>query len=270
MDRRISKSGRGNLEGDAAIEGANAHEAPAIPVRKAAGRQPPHLARAVQQQVDEMAEFVLDRLALQETAKMIVDDSAGRCARSCSLKGQGIVVPRDRGGRSRPHELFSCQNYNTRAEVVALQGAVGDRLQEKCVFPPRPRNAIKEEAVEARTALAACSRGGHRTRRGKGHSGWRGGILHEGREGVTAVEAAEPTTTWGELGRPIPGQRLWVHVVALRAGGWDLDVGFGWRSGARFSSACSRRRALQGRVALRATMISTFRTFAFVLLSKDR
>ena len=146
---------RRHFQRDAAIE-ARAH---ARLERFQFGRRPVgrdhHLLGAVEQHVDQVAELVLDRLALQELH--VVDDQQVDVAQLL-LQRQRIVVA-DRGGEA-PHEIFGRQIDDARLRVL-LQRFRRDRLQQ--VRLAEPDRGMQEERVEARhrdcsaTARAAAS-----------------------------------------------------------------------------------------------------------------
>ena len=90
-----------------------------------------------------MAEFVLDRLALQELH--VVDDQQVDVAQLL-LERQRVVVA-DRGGEA-PHEIFGGQIDDARTLWILLQRFGGDRLQEMRLA--EPDRGMQEQRIEAR------------------------------------------------------------------------------------------------------------------------
>ena len=134
--------GRRHFQRDAAIE-ARAH---ARLERFQLGRRPVgrhhHLLGAVEQHVDQMAELVLDRLALQELH--VVDDQQVDVAQLL-LQRQRVVVA-DRGGEA-PHEVFRSQIDDARLRVL-LERFRGDGLQQ--VRLAEADGGVQEQRIEPR------------------------------------------------------------------------------------------------------------------------
>ncbi len=105
--------GRRHFERNAAIE-ARAHaRLQQFQLRRRPVGGNHHLLGAVEQHVDQMAEFMLDRLALQELH--VVDDQQVDVAQ-LFLQRQRVVVA-DRGGEA-PHEIFGRQIDDARLRIL--------------------------------------------------------------------------------------------------------------------------------------------------------
>ena len=134
--------GRRHFQRDAAIE-ARAH---ARLEQFQFGRRPVgrhhHLLGAVEQHVDQVAELVLDGLALQELH--VVDDQQVDVAQ-LFFQRQRVVVA-DRGGEA-PHEIFRGQVDDARLRVL-LEQFRGDGLQQMRLA--EPDRGMQEERIEAR------------------------------------------------------------------------------------------------------------------------
>jgi hypothetical protein len=104
---------------------------------------------AVEQHIQEMAELVLDHLALQELH--VVDDQEVDVAQE-SFKRQGVIVA-DRS-RETPHEVFRRQIDDAGARVV-LHGRIGNCLQQMRLAETDGR--MNEERIEAHCAWPASA-----------------------------------------------------------------------------------------------------------------
>ena len=150
MPRRMLVVGRRHFERDAALE-ARAHaRLERFQLRRRPVGRDHHLLGAVEQHVEQVAELVLDRLALQELH--VVDDQEVDVAQLL-LERQRVVVA-DRGGEA-PHEVFGRQVDDARlaGSGAATRAAIAC---SRCVLP-RPTRGMEEQRVEAHGARLPTS-----------------------------------------------------------------------------------------------------------------
>ena len=164
--------GRRHFERHAAVQARPDARLERFQLRRRTVGRDHDLLGAVEQHVDQMAELMLDRFALQELH--VVDDQKVDVAQLL-LQRQRIVVAD--GGGEAPHEIFGRQIDDAGLRVL-LQRFRCDRLQQ--VRFSEPDRRMQEKRVEPRHGF------GDRARRGKRHAVRR--AFDEGLERIALVE----------------------------------------------------------------------------------